>query len=142
MTDIESIRAWLRTCPAIDGNSPFTVDYFDDDPTHYAIYTVPSTINYKRDILGNVYEAAVQMKTYYFSISMPASEDARVMMDNMATLNALIDWMGAQNALKNMPEPEGIRVLEVVPTLTPYAMQPNSNTMIYRITIQMKYRKG
>ena len=142
MTDIESIRAWLRTCPVIDGNSPFTVDYFDDDPTHYAIYTVPSEITYKRDILGNVYEAPVQTKTYYFSVSMSASEDAQVMMGNMATLNALIDWMEAQNVENNMPMPEGSKVLQLVPTLTPYAMQPNSNTMIYRITIQMKYRKG
>ena len=141
MSDIESIRAWLRTCPDIDGNSPFTVDYFDADPTHYAIYTVPSAITYKKDVLGNVYEAPIQTKTYYLNLSMPASEDASVMMENQESLNSLISWLATQNLNKNLPDPDGMDVQSVVPTLTPYAMQPNSNSMIYRISLQMTYRK-
>ena len=139
--DIEAIRAWLRTCPYIVAKAPFTVDYLDDDPTKYAIYSVPSAITYKRDILGNVYEADVQTKTYYFSVSMPASEDAGQMADNLKTLDQVIDWMGSQNAAKNLPQPERMRVKSLVPTLTPYALQPHSNVMIYRISIQMTYRK-
>ena len=141
ISDIESIRTWLRTCPEIDGNSPFTVDYFDDDPTHYAIYAVPSAITYKKDILGNVYEAPIQTKIYYFSVSMPASEDAAVMMENQESLNSLIDWLATQNLNKNLPEPTGMDVQSVIPTLTPYALQPNSNSMTYRISLQMTYRK-
>lgn len=142
ISDIESIRTWLRTCPQIDGSAPFAVDYFDDDPTHYAIYAIPTAISYKRDILGRVYEAPVQTKTYYFSVSMPASEDAAMMMENLDTLNAFIDWLATQNLAGNLPQPTGMDVQSVVPTLTPYAVQPNSNAMTYRITLQMTYRKG
>lgn len=142
MRDIEAIRAWLRTCPQIVSNAPFTVDYLDDDPKKYAIYSVPSAIAFKRDILGNVYEAPVQIKTYYFSVSLPASEEAAQMMANIAMLNDVIEWMVQQNVSGNLPDPDGMRVQSLVPTLSPYAMQPNSNAMIYRITIQMTYRKG
>ena len=141
MSDIESIRGWLRTCPVINENSPFMVDYLDDDPKCYAIYSSPSQIEYKRDILGNVYPSSVQTKTYYFQVSLAASESASIMTGNLEALNSMIEWMQLQNMEKNLPEIPGSRVLSLVPTMTPYAMQPNSNSMLYRITMQMTYRK-
>lgn len=139
--EVKAIRAWLRTCPLINASAPFMIDYFDDDPTCYAIYSSPSEITYKTDILGNTYADSVQTKSFYFRVSMPATADARVMADNLELLNGLITWMQTQALTKNWPVISGYRVIALLPTLSPYAMKSSTNEMSYQITIQLRYRK-
>ena len=140
-SNIESVRAWLRKCPLLDSTKYFRVDYIDDDPTCYAIYSSPSPINFKRDITGEVYPAVEQIINYYFNVSCPFGKDIRQNMANINTLEQLVSWMIEQNQNKNFPQIEEGKVITILPTLTPYPMAQGAESALYRISIQMKYRR-
>lgn len=140
-SNIESIRAWLRTCPAIDNSKFFRVDYIDDDPNCYAIYSVPSALNYKTDILGETYLDSVQSLSFYFCIICPWGKDIKQNMENIRAATAVIEWMQEQNMSANFPTLEEGEVVSILPTLTPQPLQQTAETAIYQISIQLKYRR-
>lgn len=135
------MRAWLRTCPDIDNNKFFRVDYIDDDPNCYAIYSVPSALNYKTDILGETYLDSVQRMSFYFCVICPWGKDIKQNIDNIRAVTAVVDWMQAQNASKNFPALEEGRAISVLPALSPQPLQQTAETAIYQISIQLKYRR-
>lgn len=139
-TAVKSLREWLRTCPEIDSGKFFRVDYIDDDPHSYAIYTSPSSISYKTDILGDLFVDPVQTVNYYLRASFQIGENAADNMANLAALNGMVEWMKEQNFAKHLPEiPEG-KVVSLLPTLTPYPMAQGASAAVYQISIQLKYR--
>lgn len=140
-SNIESIRTWLRSCPAIDNNRFFRVDYIDDDPECYAIYSVPSPLTYKKDILGAVYYDDVQTMNFYFCIICPWGKDITQNMENIRAATAVIEWMQEQNMSANFPTLEEGEVVSILPTLTPQPLQQTAETAIYQISIQLKYRR-
>ena len=140
-SNIESVRAWLRKCPLLDNTKYFRVDFIDDDPTCYAIYSSPSPINFKRDITGDVYPAAEQIINYYFGVSCAYGKDIRQNMENINALERLIAWMIEQNQDKNFPQIAEGKVITILPTLTPYPRAQGAESALYRISIQMKYRR-
>lgn len=140
-SNIESVRAWLRTCPDIDNNKFFRVDYIDDDPNCYAIYSVPSALNYKTDILGETYLDSVQSLSFYFCVICPWGKDIKQNIDNIRAVTAVVDWMQVQNASKNFPALEEGRAISVLPALSPQPLQQTAETAIYQISIQLKYRR-
>ena len=52
INSVEQLRNWFRECPAISDRNRFRVDFLAESPTEYAIYAVPSTINYRENVLG------------------------------------------------------------------------------------------
>lgn len=140
-SNIESIRSWLRECPDIDNHSYFRVDYIDDDPNCYAIYSVPSPLSYKTDILGEVYPEAVQTMNFYFCVICPWGKDIKQNIENIRAMSSIVTWMQEQNVSKNFPKLDEGSVVSVLPTLTPQPLQQTAETAIYQISIQLKYRR-
>lgn len=140
-SNIESIRLWLRGCPDIDNTSYFRVDYIDDDPNCYAIYSVPSPLSYKTDILGEVYLEAVQTMNFYFCVICPWGKDIKQNIENIRAMSSIVTWMQEQNVSKNFPKLDEGSVVSVLPTLTPQPLQQTAETAIYQISIQLKYRR-
>lgn len=140
-SNIESIRTWLRSCPDIDNSQYFRVDYIDDDPNCYAIYSVPSPLVYKTDILGEVYPDAVQTMNFYFCVICPWGKDIKQNVENIRAVSAVVDWIQAQNASRNFPALDEGSVVSILPTLTPQPMQQTAETVVYQISIQLKYRR-
>ena len=140
-SNIESVRAWLRTCPELVETNYFQVDYINDDPTCYAIYSSPSPISYKLDITGETYIATEQTQNFYFGVSLPFGRNISQNMANINALEQVIEWIYQQNAIKNYPKLTEGKVINIMPTLTPYPMAQGANAALYRISLQMKYRR-
>lgn len=141
MTSTEGVRDWLRGCPDIVSGQFFTVDYLNDDPNCYAINTSPSAINYTRDILGETYISPEQTVNYYFTASFPYTLDVQQNLANLQALERVSTWMYAQSAAKNFPTIAEGRVLSILPTLTPFPVVQGSGRAVYRVSIQLKYRR-
>lgn len=141
MTTVENIRSWLRGCPEIASDRYFTVDCINDDPDCYAISLAPSPISYKRDITGEMFIPAEQIVNYYFLASVEFSFDPQVNIANIAALERVVNWLYDQNFAKNFPDIAEGTVLTIMPTLTPYPVVQGASRAIYRISLQLKYRR-
>lgn len=141
MKTAESLRLWLRTCPTISNVERFNVDFMGQNPTEYAIYSTPSAINYKRDILGNVYPSSVQELNYIFASIFAYSRDILQNLQNLGFFADIIEWIYAQNAAKNFPEIEEGTVLSIMPTLSPYVFDADSDSGRYQIQLKISYRR-
>lgn len=137
----ENLRLWLRQCPAISNIDRFNVDFMGQDPTEYAIYSTPSAINYKHDILGNVYPAPIQELNYIFASLFAYSRDILQNLQNLGFFSEVLNWINQQNALKNFPEIEDGTVLSIVPTLSPYIFDADSDSGRYQIQLKISYRR-
>lgn len=137
---VENIRLWLRDCPAVSKTSRFNVDYMGADPTEYAIYSVPSTIDSGIDILGNVYYKPRQELNFIFASVHAFSFNALENLRNLGFYDDVIRWIYQQNVMKNFPEIAEGRVLSIMPTLTPYLFDADSDSGRYQISLKMIYR--
>ena len=52
INNISQLRSWLFGCPAIPQNAAISIDYMDGSAAEYAIYSVPSSIRYRENVLG------------------------------------------------------------------------------------------
>ena len=137
----ENLRLWLRTCPAISNIDRFNVDFMGQDPTEYAIYSTPSAINYKHDIVGNVYPDSIQELNYIFASLFAYSRDILQNLQNLGFFSDVISWIYQQNTEKNFPEIDEGTVLSIMPTLTPYVFDADSDSGRYQIQLKIKYRR-
>lgn len=137
---IENIRLWMRNCPAVGKQSRFNVDYMGHSPTEYAIYSSPSTIATGTDILGNVYFQPTQELNFTFVSLFAFSDDILENLQNLGFFNDVIQWIYKQNILKNFPEITEGRVLSIMPTLSPYLYDADTDSGRYQISLKMKYR--
>lgn len=137
----ENLRLWLRTCPAISKISRFNVDFMGQDPTEYAIYSTPTAITYQRDILGNVYPSSVQELNYIFASLFAYSKDILQNLQNLGFFTEVLNWIYAQNAIGNFPEIEEGTVMSIMPTLSPYVFDADSDSGRYQIQMKIRYRR-
>lgn len=140
MNTTESLRLWLRQCPTIGKTDRFNVDFAGKDPTEYTIYSSPSTIKYNTDILGNVWLDPVQEVNYVFASTFPFSMNILQNLNNLGFFDEIIRWMREQNKTKNFPEIAEGTVISLMPTLTPYVFEANSEAGRYQIQLKIKYR--
>lgn len=141
MNTTENLRLWLRSCPAISNADRFGVDFAGQDPTEYTIYSSPSTIRYKKDILGEVYMDPIQEVNYIFACVFPFSMDILQNLDNLGFFTTITEWIYQQNKAKNFPEiAEGI-VTSIMPTLSPYVFEAGSDSGRYQIQLKISYRR-
>ena len=52
VNNVEHLRKWLRGCPALLPENHFRVDYLAEEPVEYSLISVPSTIAYRKNVLG------------------------------------------------------------------------------------------
>lgn len=139
---IENIRAWFRTCPAISTGNRFSVDHVGRDPTEYAILTTPSPLKTKLDILGNVSMAAVQELNFAFVSREEYGRDVLQNLANLGFFDEVIDWIYAQNKVKNFPVLREGTVMMIVPTMTQYLIQAGTDSGRYQIQCKITYRRN
>ena len=140
LNNVEQLRAWFRTCPAILDTNRFRVDYLAESPTEYAIYAVPSTISYHENVLGEEVPNSIQTINFIFASKESYGADVQQNLANMGFYDYVVAWVLEQNALRNFPEINDGVVKSIVPTLTAYPAQVGSDSAKYQIQLKMTYK--
>lgn len=136
-----ALRDWFRTCPAILNIHRFGVDYAGKDPTEYTIFSSPTTMKYKTDILGNVYFDPIQELNYALACTLPFSPDVLQNLANLGFFSEVMEWMYQQNISKNFPEIAEGSVISIMPTLSPFVFDAAAGVGRYQIQLKIKYRR-
>lgn len=141
VSNIEALRTWFRPCPALSPGNRFQVDYLAENPTEYALYAVPSAINYRENVLGEEVPADIQTLNFIFASKESYGADVVQNLANLGFYEDVTLWILEQNALRNFPRINDGVVRSIVPTLTPYPAEIGSETAKYQIQIRMTYRR-
>lgn len=141
VNNIEHLRKWLRSCPSLSRDNHFRVDYLAEDATEYALFSVPSTIRYKENVLGEHIPTDIQTMDFIFASKQDFGANEMQGIANYGFFQDVTDWIIRQNSLRNLPEVNEGRVLSIVPTLTAYVSAPGANSAKYQIQIKLTYRR-
>lgn len=142
LNNAEQLRSWLRDCPALAENSRFRMDYLAENPTEYALYAVPSQINYRENILGEMVPTDIQSVNYIFASKESYGADVEQNLANLGFYDAVVMWILAQNEQNNFPTINEGRIKSIVPTLTAYPIQIGSDAAKYQIQLKITYRRN
>lgn len=138
----EQLRAWFRNCPVLAEGSRFRMDYLAENPTEYALYAVPSQINYRENILGEEVPDDIQTVNYIFASKENYGADTEQNLANLGFYDEVIDWILTQNTERNFPTINEGRIKSIVPTLTAYPAQIGSDVAKYQIQLKITYRRS
>jgi len=141
LSNTMAVRAWLRTCPEVIKANAFRVDYLEEQGVSYALYSVPSAIRYRENILGEMVMLDEQTQNFVFAAKEHYGADIQQNLKNLAFFERVVAWIYEQNAALNFPEWEGGEVKSVVATLTGYPVRAGAEAAKYQIQIQIKYRR-
>lgn len=141
LNNAEQIRLWLRGCPALSDTNRFRVDYLAENATEYAIYSVPSQITYRENVLGEEVPTDLQTLNFIFASRESYGPDIQQNLANLGFYDEVIRWIIEQNNLRNFPSINEGRVRSIVPTLTPYVVDGGSDAARYQIQIRMTYQR-
>lgn len=142
LNNTEELRKWFRNCPALSSANRFRVDYLAENPTEYALYAVPSQINYTENVLGEEIPANVQTMNWIFASKESYSSDVEQNLANLGFYDEVICWIIEQNAQHNFPKINEGRITSIVPTLTAYPIEIGSNAARYQIQLRITYRRN
>lgn len=141
VNNTEQLRTWFRSCPAISQSNRFRIDYLADNPTEYAIYAVPTTINYRENVLGEEVPTDIQTLNFIFASKESYGADVQQNLANLGFYDAVVAWVIEQNAVRNFPQITGGKVKAIVPTLTAYLAEVGSDSAKYQIQLKLTYRR-
>lgn len=141
LNNTEQLRNWFRTCSVLQKGSRFRVDHLAENPTEYAIYAVPSTINYRENVLGEEIPLPTQSLNFIFASRESYGADVQQNLANLGFYDAVVAWVLEQNTLRNFPVINEGRVKSIVPTLTAYPAEVGSSAAKYQIQLKMVYRR-
>lgn len=140
INNIEHLRAWLRRCPALSRNNRFRVDYMAEEPIEYSLISVPSSIVYRQNVLGETIPRENQKMSFIFATREYWSADERQNIQNYGFYQDVTAWMLEQNAQRIFPRiNEGI-VTAIHPVLSTYVSSPGTDSARYQITIELAYK--
>lgn len=141
VNNAERLRDWFRTCPVLSRSSRFGVDYLAENPTEYAIYSVPSALAYHENVLGEEVLNDVQTINFIFASKESFGADVVQNLANLGFFEDVTAWILEQNAARNFPQINEGRVRSIVPTLTAYPAETGSDAAKYQIQIRVTYRR-
>ena len=104
VNNAEQLRKWFKGCPALNASNRFRVDFLPENPTEYAIYSSPSTLNYKRNVLGEEVPQRVQFLNFIFASKETYGADIQQNLANLGFYDEVVMWVWEQNRKKNFPE--------------------------------------
>lgn len=138
----EALRAWFRTCPVLASGVRFNADFTAGRSTEYAIFSVPSALQYRENILGEEVLKDDQTQNFLFVAELPYGEDAQVNLASLGFMQAVADWVLIQNAERNFPAWDGGTIKAVVPSISPGApVRASAATAKYQLQIKINYRR-
>ena len=140
ISNAQRLRTWLFGCEAIDAGKRFGVDYLGDEPTEYALITVPSTLKWKENILGERKLKNEQEQNFIFASQEYYGADVAQNLQNLAFYQAVMNWVIAQNAAQIFPEWEGGVVTGITPTLTGGPIAYGAGVARYQIQLRVDYK--
>lgn len=139
-SNAECLRLWLRQCPAIQQNYKMGLDYLSDQPDEYAVFSVPSTITMRENILGELVVDDIQTENFIFASKEVYGSSAAQNSTNLLLHQMVIAWIIEQTQIQNFPDWNG-KVLTIVPTLTGAPVQIGSSVAKYQIQLKVTYRR-
>ncbi len=140
VNNIEHLRAWLRGCPALSADNRFRVDYMAEESVEYSLVSVPSSIVYRQNVLGESIPRENQTMNFIFATRESWGADEKQNMLNFGFYQDVIAWMIEQNAKLNFPRINEGRVTAIKPILSQYVSSPGTDSARYQITIEVAYR--
>lgn len=140
--NLEALRAWFRTCPMIEKTSYFRADFLGADAVEYAVFSVPSSLSYHENIIGEEVLDDIQTQNFIFASKEHYGADTRQNLDNLGFFQQITTWILAKNGEHDFPDWDGGTVKSIVPTLTAYPSQVGSNVAKYQIQIRVTYKRS
>lgn len=142
LNNAEQLRAWFRGCPALSDGKRFRMDYLAENPTEYALYAVPSQINYRENVLGEEVPTDIQAINYIFASKESYGADVEQNLANLGFYDEVVAWVLEQNTLRNFPQINEGRIKSIVPTLTAYPIEIGSDAARYQIQLRITYKRS
>lgn len=139
VNNVEHLRKWLRGCPALLPENHFRVDYLAEEPVEYSLISVPSTIVYRKNVLGEEIPRKEQTMQFIFATRQEWGADELQNIANFGFYQDVIMWMIEQNAIRNLPRINEGRVTAIKPTLSQYVSAPGTDSARYQIQIEVSY---
>lgn len=141
VNNIEHLRKWFRQCPVLSPENRFRVDYLAEEPTEYSLFSVPSTIKYHENVLGESVPNDTQTVNYIFASKEYFGADERQNIINAGVYQDIINWITEQNSQLNFPRINEGRVTAIKPTLTGYVAAPGADSARYQIQLEVTYNR-
>lgn len=138
VNNTEKLRAWLRTCPQVAKSKPFGADHLGENATEYGLMSVPSTLRYRTNIKGERKLREQQEQNFIFAAKVPYGADVQQNLMNSGFFQDVMDWIVAQNVLRNFPEWDGkVTSVDVLSTGAP--IQTGTDSARYQFQIRVNY---
>lgn len=138
---VDAIRNWFRECPEIQKGNRFGIDNLSSDPTEYAVFMSPSSLQSFVDVTGEVCLKSVQELNFVFASREKHPSDVLQALANHGFYDNVISWIIAQNKEMNFPEIAEGSVISVMPSMTQYLFEAGTTSGRYQISCKMKYRR-
>ena len=140
INNVEHLRAWLRGCPYLSSDTRFRIDYMAEEPVEYSLISVPSTITYRQNVLGESIPRENQTMSFIFATRENWGADERQNIQNYGFYQDVIAWMLEQNARRRFPRLNEGQVTAIRPVLSTYVSAPGNDSARYQITIEVAYK--
>lgn len=136
----ESVRTWLRSCPLIDQNDRFSINYLGAEPMEYTVEEVPGVPVLTKYMDGST------MRTASFVVASRSEYSADVLQNiaNSGFWNQLETWVEDQDRQRKYPKlDDGRQARSIEITSSHYLYEVGANTARYQIQLQLTYyQKG
>lgn len=139
VNNVEHLRKWFRRCPALSQDNHFRVDYLAEEPIEYSLIAIPSTISYRKNVLGEEIPKKEQKMNFIFATREVWGADEAQNIANFGFYQDVITWIVEQNAQHNFPLINDGVVKAIKPTLSQYVHAPSANSARYQIQIEIAY---
>lgn len=140
VNNTNSLRTWLRTCPAIAKGKYFGADYIGENATEYAVFSVPSTKRYRENILGQRKLLSTQEQNFIFAAKVPYGADVPQNLNNLAFFQEVSDWIAQMNAARDFPEWADGQITAIEASNTGAPVQTGSDAARYQFQIRVTYK--
>lgn len=104
------------------------------------MYSVPSSLQYRENVLGEKVLLDNQTENYIFASKETYGADIEQNIAVMGWYQAVMRWIVEQNNIGNYPKMEEGRVTSILPTLSVYPAEVGSSVAKYQIQLQVNYR--
>jgi len=138
--NIEAVRAWLLECPAL-AQARIGVDYLEAEEDEFSLYSVPSSLLYTENILGERVLRDRQVQNIILAGRQLYGADIRQNLDNLGVYQSIVDWIHHQNNLGELPDIASGDAISIVPTLSAYPTEAGAGVAKYQIQLQLTYRR-
>lgn len=137
--DVEALRAWLRTCPAIDREAAFGVDYLGAEAGCWAICGLESELKRRENILGEAALARRQAREFGLDFRGVHSGDPAGNLGNLEKMAEVAEWVRERNAARELPLWPGGRIAAILPARPALAEDIGKGTARYRLRLRVEY---